>query len=53
MEKIIELKPLCEIGRGTAKITPNSVKIDVFGIIPYTIYTGLHRFGSFPIRWYC
>ena len=33
MEKIIELKPLCEIGRGTAKITPSSVKIDVFGII--------------------
>lgn len=30
--KNIELKPLCEIGNGSAKITDESVEIEVFGI---------------------
>lgn len=33
MEKIIELTSLCEMGKGTAKITDTNVKIEVSGII--------------------
>ena len=33
MEKIIELKPLAEIGKGYAKIKPDSVEIEISGII--------------------
>ena len=33
MEKIIELKPLCEMGKGIAKVTPDGVKIEVQGVI--------------------
>ena len=33
MEKIIELTPLAEIGRGQAKVTDNNVEIEVKGII--------------------
>lgn len=32
MEKIIELTPLAEIGKGSARITDNSVEIEVSGI---------------------
>ena len=33
MEKIIELKPLCDIGKGSARVTEKSVEIEVSGII--------------------
>ena len=33
MEKIIELTPLCEVGKGSANVSDNFVKIEVHGII--------------------